>query len=245
MAIADKAAFLRDQKQSKIAGPAAKIRSKAAARLLSTQQQLKLEQNELKQLEAQIRSKRQKLDATAKAVGELQQTADRMQAANDSVVLEMEADRLEADRPTIDSAVLSALPDDRVADLQTFLGEDRLLSNAKLIYCASRDGFAAKRWWRHCGGKSNLLTVVKVKGNGFVFGAFTRFQWPAEPTETNFIEDPTGCTCLFSLVNAHGRAVKLRLKEDAKAKAGVVNRGCGPSQSLSTEQRARDCAATI
>jgi hypothetical protein len=69
-----------------------------------------------------------------------------------------------------------------------------------------------------------------VAGNGFVCGAFTPVSWPADAaTRDGFVADPSGRTCLFSLVNAHGRPVKLRLKAAHRKKAlSMKGGGCGP-----------------
>jgi hypothetical protein len=53
-----------------------------------------------------------------------------------------------------------------------------------------------------------------VARNGFVCGAFTPVSWPADAADKpSCVADPSGRTFLFSLVNAHGRAVKLRLRD--------------------------------
>lgn len=236
--IAQKAAAL----QSKIAGPAAVIRAQIAASVLQQQRQLSAEADELQRLKATLPQREKQMEAKRKDLDALKQTEQRMRAADDSAVMEMEADRLEAEeaaaraaRPAMDSTVLNAINASRVAELQTFLGADRLLSKATLIYRATRDGFAAHDWFRQCGGKSRLLTIVRVKGNGFVFGAFTPFEWLAcEPRSLELIADLTCATFLFSLVNAHKRAVKLRLKEREGWTAGRVYPGWGPSQLSSS-----------
>jgi hypothetical protein len=70
---------------------------------------------------------------------------------------------------------------------------------------------------------------VQVAGNGFVFGAFTPLSWPADNSLCSHVADPSGRTFLFSLVNAHGRAVKLRLKEAQRDKAlTAYGSGNGP-----------------
>ena len=49
-----------------------------------------------------------------------------------------------------------------------------------------------------------------------MFGAFTPVPWPSPigrpRTAPSAVADPSGRTFLFSLANAHGRSVKLRLK---------------------------------
>ena len=49
--------------------------------------------------------------------------------------------------------------------------------------------------------------------NEFVCGAYTPVSWPADNSHYSHVADPSGRTFLFSLVNAHGRAVKLRLAD--------------------------------
>jgi len=73
-----------------------------------------------------------------------------------------------------------------------------------------------------------LFLCVQVAGNGFVFGVFTPVSWPATAhREESWVADPSGCTFLFSLVNAHGRSVKLRLwaqhREEAISLEGRAN----------------------
>ena len=230
--IAQKAATF----QCKLAGPAAMIRAKITDAVLQQQKEANLATAELKQIRLQAEQKERILLAKEKALAALRQTADRMAAADDSGVLDIEAERLEAAgptaasaRPLFDSAILHTLDESRVAALQSFLGAAR---PPKLIYRGSRDGFKASDWFRLCGGKSNLLTIIRAKGNGFVFGAFTPFQWPLEPVkvEGECIADPSGATFLFSLVNAHKRAVKLRLKKCENYRAGMLWKGYGPSQ---------------
>ena len=226
---------------SKLAHPATVIRAQAR-RAMRRQEQVELAEAEASGVRLQAEHLERQLQAKMKVLEVLKQTAGRMDAADDSAVLEIEADRLEATkqttvavvsahRPHIDSAILNALRGERVADLQTFLGDARPLSNAKLIYRGSRDGFKADDWWRLCGGRPNLLTIIKVKRNGFVYGAFTPFRWPRGPGERDDakIADPSGTTFLFSLVNDHNRAVKLSLKEDRKERAGLSCHSFGPS----------------
>lgn len=117
------------------------------------------------------------------------------------------------------------------AALQSFLGAALPLRKTTLLYRASRDGFAAKDYWRQCAGKSHTLTIVKVKGNGFVCGAYAAFQWPANAAVKNvYILEPSRWTFLFSLVNAQNRPVKLRLKANQKNKAGDLAVSSGPGE---------------
>ena len=71
---------------------------------------------------------------------------------------------------------------------------------------------------------------VQVAGNGFVCGAYTPLSWPADAaTHRGHVADPSGRTFLFSLVNAHGRPGKLRLKDSHREKAlNFRGSGYGP-----------------
>ena len=131
--------------------------------------------------------------------------------------------------PLNDSAILNTLDDSLVEDLQQFLGEARPLSQAKLLYRGSQDGFMPADWRRLCEGQSNLLTIIRVKGNGYVFGAFTPFQWRG-PGQS-WIADLGNATFLFSLVNAHNRAVKLTLQESKNGSTGMSSLNSGPGLS--------------
>lgn len=115
------------------------------------------------------------------------------------------------------SGLVAALRNAEFSALQRFLG-DQSLSHPTLLYCATRDGFAAKDFWRTCAGKPKTLTIVKVKSNGFICGAYTPVQWPKDPKPSSvWVQDFSGRTCLFSLVNAHGVPIKLRLKLSGSA----------------------------
>ena len=53
-----------------------------------------------------------------------------------------------------------------------------------------------------------------MKGNGYVFGAYTHCSWPAAE---GVVADPTGKSFLFSLVNAANKAVRFSLKDKERA----------------------------
>ena len=65
-----------------------------------------------------------------------------------------------------------------------------------------------------------------MAGNGFVCGALTPVCWPDDASSKN-VSDPSGRTFLFSLVNAHGRPVKLRLMDNHRSEAFLLNEGGG------------------
>ena len=53
-----------------------------------------------------------------------------------------------------------------------------------------------------------------MKGNGFVFGAYTHCQWPAADST---VADLSGKSFLFSLVNETGKAVRFSLRDKDRA----------------------------
>ena len=68
---------------------------------------------------------------------------------------------------------------------------------------------------------------LQVAGNGFVCGALTPVCWPDDASSKN-VSDPSGRTFLFSLINTHGRPVKLRLKDGDCTFALCLHGGWGP-----------------
>jgi hypothetical protein len=86
----------------------------------------------------------------------------------------------------------------------------------------------------------------QVQRSGFVLGAFTPPRRPADPSVKGHVADPSGRTLLFSLVNAHGRAVKLRLKPgEQKSAVGCYGaaHGSGPIFGGAVDLRLMCCAA--
>ena len=58
------------------------------------------------------------------------------------------------------------------------------------------------------------MSAAQVKGNNFIFGAYTHCSWPSAE---GIIADPTGMSFLFSLVNGSGKAVRFSLREKGRA----------------------------
>ena len=61
------------------------------------------------------------------------------------------------------------------------------------------------------------VSATQVKGNGYVFGAYTHCAWPAAK---GIVADPTGKSFLFSLVNANGKAARFSLRHTERAVEG-------------------------
>ena len=74
-----------------------------------------------------------------------------------------------------DSVILSS---DQRQTLINWLKETRAFTNAsdKLLYRASRNGWAASNFHSCCDNKGPTVTVVKSTGN-YIFGGYTEHQW--------------------------------------------------------------------
>lgn len=70
-----------------------------------------------------------------------------------------------------------------------------------------------------------LLACVQVKESGNVFAAWTPFTWDKS---ASYIADPSCRTCIVSLVNAHNRPFRLRLRSDKKEYAVYAEEDDGP-----------------
>ena len=83
------------------------------------------------------------------------------------------------------------------------------------------------------------MLCLQVAGNKFIFGAFTPLSWPADAaSKGDWLACLCGHTFLFSLVNAHGRPVKLRLKAGERGKAlSMKGSGYGPGFSGGADVR--------
>ena len=69
-------------------------------------------------------------------------------------------------------------------------------------------------------------SAAQVSGSGYLCGGFTPLSWPS--LRNAFVGDSSGRTCLFSLVNAHGRPVRLRLSARHGHRALHVSQASGP-----------------
>ena len=67
----------------------------------------------------------------------------------------------------------------------------------KLLYRATRDGFAASAFHAKCDNQPKTLTIVKTDG-GYIFGGYTSVAWDSTGV---YKADPKAF--LFSLINAH------------------------------------------
>ena len=143
--------------QRLLAEPAAKIRSQIAAAVNQQQEQLHIAVAEVKQIELQLAQKKQQAQAKAEAFAALKLTADRMANADDSTLLDIEAERLEAagqvrisaHGPLIDSAILNTLDESLVEALQswrcpTTVEGEAGIARRKMGLCRATGGVSVK-----------------------------------------------------------------------------------------------------
>jgi len=76
----------------------------------------------------------------------------------------------------------------------------------KLLYRGTQHGFGANDFHSKCDGHANTLTIIKVKGNGFIFGAFTTATWDSS---SKYKSDPNAF--LFSLTNKDNKSCKIKI----------------------------------
>ena len=80
----------------------------------------------------------------------------------------------------------------------------------KLLYRASRDGFAAASFHAKCDNQPNTLTVIRTT-RGYIFGAFAAVAWDRTSGPK---ADPNAF--IFSLVNAHSSPLLIPIKAGDK-----------------------------
>lgn len=208
MSIEQKPAYI----QSSIAKEAEVVQQGAEQLVAKREEAVRLEQQSLTRSRAVGASKERqemKLQWLINALRAAQQLLDQLciaAAANDhDTLIEMEP-KLTAEehvqRPEIYSLVLTPLAGSLVVALQTFVGNRMPLHKFESIFRASRNGARQDKFWSNCKGRQNTLTIVRVKGNGFVFGIFTAYQLPAgEPTVEKNLTDPPAQVLSFALLS--------------------------------------------
>lgn len=109
--------------------------------------------------------------------------------------------------------------------------------NGRLLYRASRDGPLPDDFFRCCAEKGPTLTIVKVAGTGYVFGAYTAISW-RQPTAVKIpLPDPSGSSFLFSLTNAYGRPFRMSLADTSRA----ISVGGGHGPCFGSREKRRRC----
>ncbi|KAL9951570.1 hypothetical protein ACROYT_G044254 [Oculina patagonica] len=121
-----------------------------------------------------------------------------------------------------DSVILSS---DQRQILINWLKETRDLTNAsdKLLYRASRNGWAATNFHSCCDNKGPTVTVVKSTGN-YIFGGYTDQHWDSSGAWKSAPD-----SFLFSLVNPSGLPpTKMPLIAGQEGNAIIGNSSYGP-----------------
>ncbi|XP_078354270.1 uncharacterized protein LOC144638853 [Oculina patagonica] len=124
-------------------------------------------------------------------------------------------------KPFNDSGILSS---DQCKTLMNWLKETPAFTNArdKLLYRASRDGWAAANFHSCCDNKGPTVTVVK-SGN-YIFGGYTDQNWDSS---AGYKKAPD--SFLFSLVNPSGLPpTKMPLVAGKEGNAIWCHSGFGP-----------------
>jgi hypothetical protein len=75
-----------------------------------------------------------------------------------------------------------------------------------LLYRGSRDGFGSNDFHSKCDGHSNILTIIKVKYNSYIFGGFTTIDWESS---VQWKSDPKAF--IFSLTNKDNKPLKMNI----------------------------------
>lgn len=77
----------------------------------------------------------------------------------------------------------------------------------RLGYKASRDGFSSMRFHELCDHFAETIVVIKIRGNGFLYGGYTDRSWGGGGDRLCFNEKKSSTkSFLFSLVNNAGAA---------------------------------------
>ena len=95
--------------------------------------------------------------------------------------------------------------------------------NFKLIYRASRDGFAATDFHAKCDSRPMTLTIIKTT-DGFVFGAYTAVAWDST---SGYKADPDAF--IFSLINPNSDLQLIRVTAAENNYAIYCKAGFGPT----------------
>jgi hypothetical protein len=91
-----------------------------------------------------------------------------------------------------------------------------------LLYRGTRDGFGAANFHSKCDSHSNTFTILKAKGNSYIFGGFTSIGWNGSyqfKSDTNAF--------LFSLTNKDNQPCKMR--QINTTKSIFCRSDCGPT----------------
>ena len=94
----------------------------------------------------------------------------------------------------------------------------------EVLYRATRDGFDEDCFHSKCDEHANTLSIFKVKGNEFIFGAFTTATWDSS---SGYKSDSDAF--LFSLTNKDNEPCKMKIDASKHHKAIYCDSFRGPS----------------
>ena len=123
-------------------------------------------------------------------------------------------------RSALNSRILNAEQSKNLINLCGFSSNDRF----KLIYRATKDGFAAKDFHRRCDNISRTLTIIKIKDKPNIFGGFTEVSWDSCRT---FAKDDKAF--IFSLVNQENKPIKINVDRSKSSTSIYCYSSCGPT----------------
>jgi hypothetical protein len=123
-------------------------------------------------------------------------------------------------RSALNSRILNAEQSKNLINLCCFSNNDRF----KLIYRATKDGFAAKDFHRRCDNISRTLTIIKVKDKPNIFGGFAETFWDSCKT---FVRDDKAF--IFSLVNQENKPIKINVDRSKSSTSIYCYSSCGPT----------------
>jgi hypothetical protein len=93
-----------------------------------------------------------------------------------------------------------------------------------MLYRATRNGFEPSDFHSKCDGHSNTLTILKAKGNEFIFGGFTTVEWDSS---SGFKSDANAF--IFSLINKDNKPLKMKVYSNRHESAICCHSKCGPT----------------
>ena len=122
----------------------------------------------------------------------------------------------------LDSQIITSQSEnDQIA---SWLKEVNRMSEPKLLYRASCDGWSARKFHSKCDGYSNTLVIVKT-GKGFVFGGYSDQSWKGNDGEYK----SSMSSFLFSVKCYAGlKPTKMKVKSGHKEKAVYASNNYGP-----------------
>jgi hypothetical protein len=96
-----------------------------------------------------------------------------------------------------------------------------------LLYRGTSDGFRPCDFHSKCDGHSNILTILKANGSGFIFGAFTTAKWESCERPGKMKSDQKAF--IFSLTNKDNKPVKMKVDPRRHETAIYCHSSIGPS----------------